>query len=376
MNALKFRIPVALTVLGSLLACSSNDSSNSPGQSAAGSGNASAGSQNSTSGGTGAAIAGAGGSSVAGSSVGGGIAASGAGGAGNQGGSSNGLGGSSNAGGSMNSGGSAGTNNSGGSGGTNAGGYKPEDYSSCAMPVIYVAQEPKSARVMELEAKLGGAAGVEKVLSMMPLKGCWLLYASPADAAKYVHPGARIVMNIGPMRWPSDSSYTDPSGKNWYDYGAGDMDAISPDGDLMVQAFGACQHEVTHLLTPPGDKHPKWMEESFADYVRDKVGLTDDASVRPTAQAEHYCNGYNTGSYFFQWIDGKQPGFVNKLTHWIGENKDNPWPGGYPVGAANSEQVFSTVSGGTGLATFWSQYEATLSSPPGTTCGSDMWANY
>jgi hypothetical protein len=245
------------------------------------------------------------------------------------------------------------------------------------LPVIYQTDQPDDARVKELEAKVGGPEGVKLMLKRLPKMACAVLYPTQEAAVAAGSPQrVQIIMNISATRWKETDGWTDPvTNQNYYDYGAADMEAIPRDGDILTAAFGTAQHEVSHIVVPPGNKYPKWIDESLSDFVRLKAGYTDPATKKEM-QSQHYCNGYQTGAYFFEWIESGRPGFVHKFVKWLADNQNKPWPGGYPEDETNGEAVFAAVTGGVGLKALWTEYKTSLGINPPLECGKDNWRPY
>lgn len=253
-----------------------------------------------------------------------------------------------------------------------------EEFAVCALPLLYK-NDLKSTdqNAKAFEDQLGGPEGVMKAVERMPKFACSLIYSSAAEAAKVNRANARIIMNLSPTPWKQVvPEYKHTDGKNYYDYTAGDMRNLLLDDNKepVKNTLGTVQHEVGHIIVPLG-RGPKWIGETFGDYIRLKAGFIDE-SRRKSDQSKHYCHGYNTGAFFFEWIEGKHPGFIKRFTSFLAAHSSGEWPGGYPQGDANSNEAFTTATGAS-LSSLWADYKASLGGiNPAADCEAAFWKNY
>jgi hypothetical protein len=100
-------------------------------------------------------------------------------------------------------------------------------------------------------------------------------------------------------------------------YASGDQVTVSAEwlrnnpGDI-----GMLTHELTHVVQayPKGD--PGWFTEGLADYTRLLYGpkeQPDWSLPEKLTDKQSYKDSYRTTARFFQWVDEKHPGVLDKL---------------------------------------------------------------
>jgi len=57
-------------------------------------------------------------------------------------------------------------------------------------------------------------------------------------------------------------------------------------------------------------------------------------------------------------------------------HREDDYLGGYPANESNSEEVFSAVTGGTGLSVLWDAYRESVGGDPPVDCDDSMWKPY
>jgi hypothetical protein len=277
------------------------------------------------------------------------------------------------------SGGTGGSGTAGsGTAGSGTGGYHPEDFGVCAFPVVYRNDLPNNPSVQAFESQLGGEAGVIAAVEQLAPFACAVLFETPEQAAAVVKPSARLVLHFGPSSWDEDG-WTDPdSGKHYYDFPGGDFvgGPNSPDASVVSDVLGTMLHETTHLIGLGANKDPKWIEEGYCDFVRLQKGyVTEEA--QSSAQGQHWCNGYNAAAVFFDWLQANgYPRFMRELSAYLVAHREDDYLGGYPANESNSEEVFSAVTGGTGLSVLWDAYRESVGGDPPVDCDDSMWKPY
>jgi hypothetical protein len=265
-----------------------------------------------------------------------------------------------------------------GTGGSGTGGYHPENFDVCKFPVVYRNDMPDSPTVKAFETQLGGEAGVIAAIEQLAPFACAVLFETPEQAGAIVHPSARLVLHFGPSSW-SEEGWTDPaSGKHYYDYPGGDFvgGPNSPDASVVSDVLGTMLHETTHLIDVGGNSDPKWIEEGYCDFVRLQKGYVSQDS-RSNAQGQHWCDGYTAAAVFFDWLQANgHPHFMLDLSAFLVAHRNQAYPGGYPTNESNSEEVFSAVTGGTGLSALWDAYRKSVGGDPPVDCDDSMWKPY
>ncbi len=82
--------------------------------------------------------------------------------------------------------------------------------------------------------------------------------------------------------------------------------------------IGMLTHELTHVVQgyPKGD--PGWFTEGLADYTRLLYGpkeQPDWSLPEKLTEKQSYKDSYRTTARFFQWLDEKHPGAIDKMHH-------------------------------------------------------------
>ena len=75
-----------------------------------------------------------------------------------------------------------------------------------------------------------------------------------------------------------------------------------------IQDYGAVIHEIAHVVrgSAAPSPVPMWLDESFADYIRYKMGFSDAAGSRSTCEKGlHYTKGYWCGAAFLNYLQWK-----------------------------------------------------------------------
>jgi hypothetical protein len=257
------------------------------------------------------------------------------------------------------------------------GGYHPESFDVCKHPVVYRNDMPNDPTVQAFENQLGGEAGVIAAIEELAPFACAVLFKTPEQARAVFEPGARLVLHFGPQPWDEDGWKDPATGKDYYDYPGGDFvgGPNSPADRVVSDVLGTMLHETTHLINVGGDD-PKWLEEGYCDFVRLKRGfVTQEAQA--IAQGQHWCNGYNAAAVFFDWLEGHgHPTFMLDLSAYLAAHRNGDYPGGFPHDETNSDEVFSQVTGGTGIAALWDAYRASVGGDPAVDCETSMWETH
>jgi hypothetical protein len=114
-------------------------------------------------------------------------------------------------------------------------------------------------------------------------------------------------------------------------------------GDLRYEILGVLYHEATHLWQSGGKS---WVIEGIADYVRFRSGYFPVSNRHPGGK---YDSSYQITGFFFDWVEGKQPGFVYRLNQRLGKEKF-------------SEAWIAELTG-KDVQTLWTEYQAAIAPP-------------
>ncbi len=80
--------------------------------------------------------------------------------------------------------------------------------------------------------------------------------------------------------------------------------------------IGMLTHELTHVVQAYPNGQPGWFTEGFADYTRLVYGpkeQVDWSLPEKLTDKQSYTDSYRTTARFFQWLDEKHPGVLDKL---------------------------------------------------------------
>lgn len=110
-------------------------------------------------------------------------------------------------------------------------------------------------------------------------------------------------------------------------------------------AVGALHHEAVHLYQQNRSRFPSWAIEGMADFVRYRSGYVKESQRR---RGGNYDDAYNTTAFFFDYLDKKKPGFVQRMLQAMGD-RNTPY-----------SPSWFTREAGSPLAELWSAYQASL----------------